>query len=245
LINKINKLYTWIISSELTVFVSLLIFSCLIIVSLDWFNKINVDDVQVEAHGFLMDIIVFGVLLSIFRKFRDKSDRIKRYKEEIEDFRDWKSDESKYRILGNVKRLSSLGVKNFDLNRCYLKGVILENLVFKDSDLNCVDLANADISNCSFENVDFRGAQFCKANIRRSSFTSCQINSANFYDVVLYEVDFNKSDLLDFNVSNNLHRARVLYKPMNMNESLYQQIKEKKPDLLEKPTSAKMSGFNV
>jgi len=170
---------------------------------------------------------------------------IAHYHEEIDDFRDWKSDEAKYRILANVKRLSRLGEEKFDLNRCTLDGIDLKGLKIKDSDLNCINLSNAYISDCVFENVNFTGAILARATIVNSSFINCKVDSANYFDVILLNVDFKSSDLTHFDHTNNLHKARVIHNCRNINEQLLTRIKNQSPELLEKPTALKMTRFPV
>lgn len=236
-----NRLIAWIKHSD---FASSLVAAVVLGALIGWLDYrygINWPDVQVEMHGLLMDIFVFGGLILALNKMREKQNLKRHYHEEIEDFRDWKSDESKYRILGNIKRLARIGEKRFDLNRCNLDEVHLKGLVIEDSDLNCVNLANAHISECTFKNVDFTGAQFGKALISCSSFIGCQIDQANFFDAILYKVAFLESDLTHFDQSNNLHKVRVLYEPKNLNVELLQRIKQERPDLLEEPTFEKMN----
>ena len=232
----LHKLSTWFKSSELAISLLVAAIAIVFVAWLDYRYGINWSDVQVEAHGLLMDIIVFGILILAFNKAREIRNLKRHYHEEIEDFRDWKSDEAKYRILGNVKRLTRLGEKHFDLNRCYLKNGWLENLELDESDLNCVNLSDAYISNCRFKNVNFRGAKFDRATIRCSSFIECKIDSANYFDAILYQVDFSGSDLSCFDESNNLHMARSIYEPENLNPTLLDKIQKQKPELFEKPT---------
>ncbi len=177
----------------------------------------------------------------IYMEANKKRDLIRHYHEEIEDFRDWKSEEATYRILGNVKRLSRLGETTFDLNRCNLSGIHVKGLTMKDSDLNCIDLSNSHISDCEFRNVDFTGANLARATIVRSSFVDCRIDRANYFDAILLNVDFEGSDLSHFDESNNLHRARVIHGSKNLSDQVLQIIQTKKPELLEKPTSKKMT----
>ncbi len=236
-----GKLSTWFKSSELAISLLVAVIAVASVAWLDYRYGINWPDVQVEAHGLIMDIFVFGVLILAFNKARETRNLKRHYHEEIEDFRDWKSDEAKYRIIGNVKRLARLGEKHFDLNRCYLDGAWLEGLELDDSDLNCVNLSNAYISNCHFKNVNFRGAQLSKAMIRCSSFIGCQMDSANYFDAILYKVDFSGSDLSRFDESNNLHKVRSIYEPKNLNPALLEAIQNQRPDLLETPTFKTMN----
>ena len=178
-----------------------------------------------------------------FIEANKKRDLIRHYHEEIEDFRDWKSEEATYRILGNIKRLHRLGETTFDLNRCNLSGIHLRGLTLKSSNLNCINLSNSHISDCEFENVDFTGASLAKATIVRSSFIGCKIDRANYFDAILLNVDFRDSDLSHFDESNNLHKARVIHGSKNIDDQLLQVIHTKNPELLEKPSSLKMTRF--
>jgi hypothetical protein len=68
------------------------------------------NSILVEAHGLLFDIFVFGILIVFFNKMGEKRRNIKRWQEEIDDFRGWNSEEAKFRIVGNIKRLNRNGI---------------------------------------------------------------------------------------------------------------------------------------
>jgi len=193
----------------------------------------------ISAFSCLVAISIFQIITEAKRV----PDLIAHYHEEIDDFRDWKSDEAKFRILANIKRLSNLGEEKFDLNRCDLEGIDLKGLKIKNSDLNCINLSNAYISDCVFENVNFTGALLARATIVNSSFINCKVDSANYFDVILLNVDFKGSDLSHFDQTNNLHKARVIHNCRNINEQLLKRIKIQNPGLLEKPTALKMTRF--
>lgn len=75
-------------------------------------------DIITEIHGLLFDIFVFGIVIVIFNKIGEKRRNIKRYTEEIADFRDWDEKEAKFRIVGNIRRLNNNGFFNIDLHNC-------------------------------------------------------------------------------------------------------------------------------
>lgn len=77
----------------------------------------------------------------------------KRYKEEIEDFRNWKSAEASYRIIGNIKRLNRIGVSDINLSGCYLREMDLSGL-----DLRNANLTDTDLQDVNLKSVDLRGA---------------------------------------------------------------------------------------
>lgn len=230
-----RNFYYKIRDSEITVSLLVFIPIALLLIFLDYKYGFQLSNLQIQAHVVLMNILVFGILILGINKIRDLRNLRLRYHEEIDDFRDWKADEAKFRILGTIKRLVKLGEKKIDVNRAYLSEAWLENYSFEDSNFNCTNLSDAHISGCTFKRVDFTGACFANANIVRSSFHKCKLDRANFVGVILFEVDFAGSDLIHFDQSNNLDKANVIYNPMNLDETLLNLIKEKRPDLLKKP----------
>lgn len=69
----INKLFIWFKSSELAVSILVAGIAFSIVAWLDYCYGINWSDVQVEAHGLLMDIFVFGILILVFKETLNKS----------------------------------------------------------------------------------------------------------------------------------------------------------------------------
>jgi amino acid permease len=75
--------------------------------------------------GFFLDILLFGVLIVLINKKREKKLDIKRWQEEIDDYRHWNEKEATFRIVGNIKRLNGHAKTKLDLSYCYLKDAIL------------------------------------------------------------------------------------------------------------------------
>src|SRR5690606_5505771 len=65
-----------------------------------------IQQVLAEAHGMIFDIAVIGILLFWLNQNGDRRQRIRTYKDEIDDFRLWESEEAAFRTVGNIKRLN-------------------------------------------------------------------------------------------------------------------------------------------
>jgi len=125
----------------------------------------------IEYVGMLFDIFVLGIIFSIFYKFTERKRDIKRYLEEIDDYRGWESDEAKFKIIGNIRRLNKLGFTRIDLSRCYLKkgnlsglnltGANLWETNFQDASLDETTMIGANI-----ECTNFKGASLFEANLQ-------------------------------------------------------------------------------
>ena len=76
--------------------------------------------ILVEAHGMVFDITVIGILIFWLNQNGEIRQRIRTYRDEIDDFRLWESDEAAFRTVGNIKRLNRHKIHEINLVNCYL-----------------------------------------------------------------------------------------------------------------------------
>jgi uncharacterized protein YjbI with pentapeptide repeats len=136
------------------------------------FDKIDWDGIWVEAHGMWFDILIMGVVLSIYDYFRDKSEAqkneiaqknqlINEYQEQIYDYREWDEKEAAFRLLGLIRRLNKLGITKIDLRACYfweapIKNLNLQAADFRHSNLHGSYIWMTNLSNADFSYADLR-----------------------------------------------------------------------------------------
>jgi len=106
IINKIKSLDKEV---KIALWISL---GALIIVSLSTlfiygYKDDFIKNVFVEAHGMVFDLLIIATFLfwlqTRVRKKRTREQNIKRWQEEIDDFRGWDEKEAAYKIAGNIK----------------------------------------------------------------------------------------------------------------------------------------------
>src|SRR5436190_6902026 len=102
-----------------------------------------VDNVLAGVHGTVIDILVIGLFILWLNRVRDLRERARRYHEEIEDYREWQSDEAAHRIAGGIRRLNSLGVSKIVLSRCYVRKTDLRGAHLAGSPMHRTDLGEA------------------------------------------------------------------------------------------------------
>lgn len=158
--------------------------------------------VLTEAHGMLFDIAVIGILLVWLNKVGERRNRIRNFKEEIDDFRMWKSEEAAYRTLGNIKRLARHQVYNIDLSHCHLVKINLNYLKLTGANLNYANLFSSYLIDVNLEGARLNQTNFENANLNQSSLRKSYANGAIFKDTFLIKTDFEGSYLIKANFTN-------------------------------------------
>lgn len=145
------------------------------------------ENILIEAHGLFFDLFVFGVILTLYENFRDKKDRMDRYKEEIEDYCGWNEKEAVFRVVGIIKRLNREGQTSINLRKCYLEGASL-----KKASLSGADLSQANLKNAALNQADLR-----QANLNRTNLAGANLSDANLSEANLIHANLEGANLLN------------------------------------------------
>ncbi|HEV8514230.1 MAG TPA: pentapeptide repeat-containing protein, partial [Cyclobacteriaceae bacterium] len=97
--------------------------------------------VLAEAHGMIFDIAVIGILIFWLNQNGQTRQQIRTYKDEIDDFRLWESEEAAFRTVGNIKRLNRHKINEINLVNCHLSRTNLSHVNLKASNLNSANLS--------------------------------------------------------------------------------------------------------
>lgn len=159
-------------------------------------NKDFIFNLIVELHGVLGDVLIFGIILSIYDIYKEKKDNIGKWTNEIDDFRDWNEKEAKFRIYGNVRRLQKEKCFSLDLSRCFLIESFFEQMKFVNT-----NFGNANLSDCNFKGAVLKNCNFKEAKLINADFSSLVPFIETQYSdyTILSNVNFSKADLTGAN----------------------------------------------
>jgi BTB/POZ domain-containing protein KCTD9 len=158
--------------------------------------------VLAEAHGMLFDIAVIGILIFWLNKNGEKRQRIRTYKDEIDDFRLWESEEAAYRTVGNVKRLNRHNIYDINLVNCYLVKTNLNHVILKEANLNYGNLSSANLIESNLENARLNQTNLENANLNQANLIGAYASGANFKDAYLIKANLEKAFLIKANFKN-------------------------------------------
>jgi BTB/POZ domain-containing protein KCTD9 len=155
-----------------------------------------------EAHGMLFDIAVIGILLFWLNKSGETRQRIRTYKDEIDDFRLWESDEAAFRTVGNIKRLNRHNIYEINLVKCHLARTNLNYVNLSGSNLNSANFSNSTLIETNLENTRLNQTNFENSNLNQANLNGAYASGANFKDAYLIKSQFENAFLIKANLNN-------------------------------------------
>lgn len=158
--------------------------------------------VLVEMHGMIFDIAVIAILLAWLNQSGEIRQRIRTYKDEIDDFRLWESEEAAFRTVGNIKRLNRHHIHEINLVNCYLARTNLNYVNLKASNLNSANLSNSSLIETNLENTRFNQTNLENSNLNQANLCGAYASGANFKDAFLIKTQFDGAFLIKTNFRN-------------------------------------------
>ena len=127
----------------------------------------------VEAHGLLLDIVFFGIILTLYDFLVRRKRKITALQESLDDYRGWEEKAAMFRNVGNIRRLVRMGISSINLTRSYLR----------EADLTEVDLSGSNLGQANLDRGTLVGANFRGAKIWKTSFKEANLSRANLENV--------------------------------------------------------------
>ncbi len=159
-------------------------------------------NVLAEAHGMLFDILIIGILIFWLNKSGETRLRIRTYKDEIDDFRMWESEEAAFRNVGNIKRLNRHHIFKMNLSNCYLKKTNLNYVQLPESNLNTASLFGTTLIEANLKKARLNQANLENATINQACLESAFASGANFKDAYLIKTNLRNALLIKANFEN-------------------------------------------
>lgn len=161
-----------------------------------------VREVLAEAHGMLFDITIIGILIYWLNENGQKRLRIRMYKDEIEDFRQWESEEAAFRTVGNVKRLNRHKIYDINLVNCYLAKTNLSYVILRDANLNTANITQSQLVQCDLAGARMNRTDFGGANLNQANLSHSYASGANFKDTFMIKTNLKNASLIKADFQN-------------------------------------------
>lgn len=206
-LKKLEETYNNVVEKPLlTTSIVLLVVTILVIgLSLRYYlNEFDtfIPQILAEAHGMIFDIAVIGILIFWLNKNGETRQRIRTYKDEIDDFRLWESEEAAFRTVGNIKRLNRHKIYEINLVSCFLPRTNLNYVNLSGSNLNSSNLSQSTLIESNLENARLNQTNFENSNLNQANLRGAYASGANFKDSFLIKSNFENAFLIKANLNN-------------------------------------------
>jgi uncharacterized protein YjbI with pentapeptide repeats len=206
-LKKLNELFNGIIEKPLLTSTLVLVTVTIIVLGLSMQYYINefdtfIQQVLAEAHGMIFDIAVIGILIFWLNQNGEIRQRIRTYKDEIDDFRLWESEEAAFRTVGNIKRLNRHKIHEINLVNCYLSRTNLNYANLAGSNMNSANISQSSLIESNLENARLNQTNFENSNLNQANLKGAYASGANFKDAFLIKAHFENAFLIKANFNN-------------------------------------------
>jgi hypothetical protein len=214
---KLNESFNAVIEKPLLTSAIVLVIVAVIVLGLSlpyYLHDYNafIPQILAEAHGMIFDIAVIGILIFWLNQNGEIRQRIRTYKDEIDDFRLWESEEAAFRTVGNIKRLNRHRIHEINLVNCYLPRTNLNYVNLKSSNLNSANISQSSLIEADLENARLNQTNFENSNLNQVNLKGAYASGANFKDAFLIKSQlegaflikacFNNAFLMEANLQN-------------------------------------------
>lgn len=201
IMKRLGEHYNNIVEKPLLTSAIVLILVTIIVLSFSLKYYINDFDafwpnILAEAHGMILDIAIIGILLFWLNQNGETRQRIRTYKDEIDDFRLWESDEAAFRTVGNLKRLNRHGIHEINLVNCYLARTNLNYVNLKGSNLNSANISNSSLIESNLENTRLNQTNLENTNLNQVNLRGAYASGSNFNDAFLIKAQLEGAFLI-------------------------------------------------
>jgi uncharacterized protein YjbI with pentapeptide repeats len=204
---KVNEVFNSIIEKPLLTSTIVLVLVSILVLSLSLPYYLRdfdtfIQQILAEAHGMIFDIAVIGILIFWLNQNGEIRQRIRTYKDEIDDFRLWESEEAAFRTVGNIKRLNRHKIHEINLVNCHLPRTNLNYVNLSGSNLNSSNISQSTLIEANLENARLNQTNFENSNLNQANLKGAYASGALFKDSFMIKTQFEGAFLIKANFNN-------------------------------------------
>lgn len=151
------------------------------------------ENILVEAHGMVIELVIVGVLVIWLDSRRSKNSEINKLNEDLVDYAQLDFPEINVKKLGHIKRLNAAGIMQINVQNLALNSLNIREVCIRDSKTIGLKVSNGTISNSSFINVQMRSSNFEHTTIKNSKFKNCILLKSKFGNAICKGINFSNS----------------------------------------------------
>jgi len=165
----------------------------------------DVYDILVESHGLFFDLVVFGIILSIYEEWRSRKEELQRCYDEMNHLKYSKVKNAGQKAIVIAIKMQNLKASDIDLTAFKIDGYHIHDMKRMNNwnfgHLRRFSITISQISNTNFSGIvlnkvtfiscHFENCSFALSKFENVTFLSCTFKNVNFDNVLLGKsIDF-------------------------------------------------------
>ena len=165
----------------------------------------DVYDILVESHGLFFDLIVFGIILSVYEEWRNRKEQLQRCTDELNHLKYSKIENAGQKAVVVAIKMQKLQAREIDLSAFKIEEYHVHDLRhisnWRFGHLKRFSITISTVSNTSFSGIvlnnvtfiscEFIDCSFALSKFENVTFLSCTFKNVNFDNVLLGKsIDF-------------------------------------------------------
>jgi uncharacterized protein YjbI with pentapeptide repeats len=159
------------------------------------YDKSFWENVLVEAHGLVFDVLVLGLVLVWMDTYRQNRESITRDLENLWDLNTLTEEVYQKKKVNILKRLNQHKTFKIDVTDLILKNAKVKDISFTNSGLYGLKFLGCPIFNLKIKSSKLNSANFSDSVIKNSQITDTYLKNATFKSASLVGIIFKNSDL--------------------------------------------------
>lgn len=153
------------------------------------------ENLLVEIHGAILDLLVIGIILYWFNKRKSERDNIKESKKILEHLKYYCGSDASFRFYGAIKHLASLGIHEVSIPEAKLNNLKIDELKLSSSNLVATDFTGSILTKVELQDCNLEASRFIDATLKAVSFKSVKLNRSKFINAKLKSMDFRNCEI--------------------------------------------------
>jgi hypothetical protein len=165
----------------------------------------DVYDILVESHGLFFDLVVFGIILSIYEEWRSRKEQMQRCYDEMNHLKYSKVKNAGQKAIVIAIKMQNLKARDIDLTAFKIDGYHIHDMKRMNNwnfgHLRRFSITISHITNTNFSGIvmnkvtfiscNFENCSFALSKFENVTFLSCTFKNVNFDNVLLGKsIDF-------------------------------------------------------
>lgn len=159
------------------------------------YNKSFFENLLVEMHGGVIDLLIVGVILYWFDIQRTKKDTKEQAENNLANLEYYAGPDAPFKYYQALRYLASLQVFEVKIQNANLRNLQIKELKLTNSQLSGINFSGSTLKKVNLQNCKLQGAQFIDSKLKQCMIKDSNLERSKFINAELKGMNFEGCDI--------------------------------------------------